>query len=348
MLPKALGKFRPRTSESRRIPLEREISFRVPRFENFVTEYSANISATGIFVRTKEPLEPGTDLNLEFKVADDWKLIRGRGRVIWVRSKDEGADAPAGMGIRFLEMDPQSRRLIHWMVDKHAREGGDTFEFEELRQTADQALGEVFSGEQELIAPGRGSGRAVAADRAAFARRLVLALVGLGLLGLLSWLFLRLTPPEGGARANQAVQGAADAPGGASDAGDAAAADAAQVGPGRTSPTGAAGQLVSDWADAWSDGRVQEYLSYYSPNFSPANGLSLRQWRASRAERLSAPQYIRVSITALDLEVLAADRIRATFFQNYRSDRFEDTVRKSLDLALEDGSWRILRERVVG
>ena len=45
--------------------------------------------------------------------------------------------------------------------------------------------------------------------------------------------------------------------------------------------------------------------------------------------------------------MLAADRVRAVFFQNYRSDRFEDTVRKRLDLALEDGSWRIVDERVV-
>jgi uncharacterized protein (TIGR02266 family) len=343
MLPKALGKFSPRTSESRRIPLEREISFRVPRFENFVTEYSANISATGIFIRTQEPLDPGTDLSLEFKVADDWKLIRGRGRVIWVRSKEEGPDAPPGMGIRFLEIDPQSRRLIHWMVDKHAREGGDTFEFEELRQTADQALSEALGGEEQLIAAGRGSGRSVAADREAFARRVALVAIGLGLLGLLSWLFLRLTQPNVAGGGDVAV---AVSPTAAASADPAEEAPAAVLG--TVSPTSAASDLIAAWADAWSEGRVDEYLSYYSGDFTPGNGLSLRQWRASRSERLSSPQYIRVSITALDLEVLAADRMRATFFQNYRSDRFEDTVRKQLDLGLEEGRWRILLERVIG
>ena len=347
MLPKALGKFRPRTSESRRIPLEREISFRVPRFENFVTEYSANISATGIFVRTQEPLEPGTDLSLEFKVADDWKLIRGRGRVIWIRTKDEGPDAPAGMGIRFLEMDPQSRRLIHWMVDKHAREGGDTFEFEELRQTADQALGEAFRGEETMVIPGRGTGRSVAADRAAFVRRLVLVVAALALLGVLSWLFLRLTPPTPSTAADSEPEAAEPATGeGAADA--AAPGPVPAIASGAGSPTSAASDLVAGWADAWSDGRVEEYLGYYSADFEPPDGLSPRQWRAARAERLSSPQYIRVSITALELEVLGPDRVRAVFFQNYRSDRFEDTVRKRLDLGLEDGSWRILRERVVG
>lgn len=338
MLPKALSRFRPRASESRRIPLKREISFRVPRFENFITEYSANISASGIFVHTPEPLEPGTDLTLEFKVADDWKLIRGRGRVIWVRNKDDGPDAPAGMGIRFLEMDPQSRRLIHWMVDKHAREGGETFEFEELRQTADQALGEALDGEETLIVSGRST-----------ARRLVLVVAAMGLLALLGWILLRLTPPGGDTTAG-AERATAGAPSDddAQPAAEAPLAPAAAIVPGAASPSRGARDLIDNWRDAWSEGRVEDYLAYYSADFAPANGLSYRQWRASRIESLSAQRHVRVSITALELEILGPDRVRASFFQNYRSDRFDNTVRKRLELGLEDGRWRILQERIVG
>ncbi|MFQ5351095.1 MAG: hypothetical protein ACE5EG_11685, partial [Thermoanaerobaculia bacterium] len=269
-------------------------------------------------------------------------------RGIGARHKEEGPEAPAGMGIRFLEIDPQSRRLIHWMVDKHAREGGDTFEFEELRQTADQALGEAFGGEETLIVAGRGSGRAVAADRAAFVRRLLQVVVTVGLLALLAWLFLRLTPPDTGG-------GPADEPSAArmADATEAPAEAAPPAGtpalaPGAATPTSAASDLIEGWADAWSEGRIEEYLSFYSTEFTPGNGLTQRQWRASRVERLSAPQHIRISITALELDVVAADRLHATFFQNYRSDRFEDTVRKRLVLGLEEGAWRILEERIVG
>lgn len=234
------------------------------------------------------------------------------------------------------------------MVDKHAREGGDTFEFEELRQTADEALGEAFGGEEALVMPGRGTGRSVAADRAAFARRLLLLVAALGLLGVLAWLFLRLTPPGPSTVADIPPAAAALSADAGTEPEVASAADAPTAVPGAGSPTSAASELVSAWADAWSEGRVEEYLSFYSSEFQPANGLSLRQWRASRAERLSSPQYIRVSITALELEVLGADRLSAVFFQNYRSESFEDTVRKRLDLGLEDGRWRILRERVVG
>ena len=129
---------------------------------------------------------------------------------------------------------------------------------------------------------------------------------------------------------------------------DDAPAAAAALTPGSASPSSGARELIDGWADAWSEGRVEDYLSYYSADFRPADGSSRRQWQASRVERLSSPQHIRVSITALDLEVQEADRVRATFFQNYRSDRFEDTVRKSLDLGLEGGRWRIVDERVVG
>jgi uncharacterized protein (TIGR02266 family) len=350
MLPKALGKFRPRTSESRRIPLEREISFRVPRFENFVTEYSANISASGIFVRTQEPLEPGTELTLEFTVADDWQLICGRGHVIWVRTKDESPDAPAGMGIRFLEMDPQSRRLIHWMVDKHAREGGQTFEFEELSETAEHALSETLVERNPPIPSHRGAGHSMAADRAVFARRLFLVVVALGLLALLSWLFLRLTPPGGGADRFAAPAAAAGAPAGVGT--EPVSEDAASAGATAPMPAAAASDaardLIDGWAAAWSDARVEDYISCYSSDFTPPNGLSRSQWRASRGERLTSPRYIRVSITALEIEVQGPDRVSATFFQNYRSERFEDTVRKRMELGREDGGWRILSERVLG
>ncbi len=175
--------------------------------------------------------------------------------------------------------------------------------------------------------------------------------VGLGLLGLLSWLILRLAPFDGArGGGSRAVAGPTAA--GADQATDGATDDSAAAAPavvlGAASPTSAASELIAAWADAWSEGRVDEYLSYYSDDFTPANGLGLRQWRASRTERLSSAQYIRVSITALELEVLAADRMRATFFQNYRSDRFEDTVRKQLELGIEEGRWRILLERVIG
>jgi xylose isomerase len=60
--------------DSRRVSLEREIAIRVPRFDTFVTEYSQNISTTGMFIVSDKPQPPGTTFSFEFSVADDWKL----------------------------------------------------------------------------------------------------------------------------------------------------------------------------------------------------------------------------------------------------------------------------------
>ncbi len=129
--------------DSRRIDLEREISIRVPRFDTFVTEYSQNISTTGMFIVSEQPQPPGTTFSFEFSVADDWKLIRGKAQVVWTRYRSEGPERPAGMGVRFVELDAQSRRLIRWIVEKHIREGGTPFELDDLRNVIDEALEEV-------------------------------------------------------------------------------------------------------------------------------------------------------------------------------------------------------------
>ncbi len=139
--------------DSRRIALEREISIRVPAFDDFVTEYSANISTTGMFIVSQKPQPPGTRFTFEFSVADDWKLIRGKGQVVWSRYRDEGKDRPAGMGIRFTQLDAQSRRLIRWIVEKHIREGGKPFELDDLRSAVDDALSEALDPEAPALAP---------------------------------------------------------------------------------------------------------------------------------------------------------------------------------------------------
>ena len=130
--------------DSRRIRLEREVKIRVPQFDTFVTEYSSNISTTGMFILTNNPKPPGTVVAFEFSVADDWKLIRGQAQVVWVRHRAEGPEQPPGMGVRFVELDGQSRRLIRWIVEKHIREGGKPFELEELRTVIDEALDQVL------------------------------------------------------------------------------------------------------------------------------------------------------------------------------------------------------------
>jgi len=114
--------------DSRRVPLQTRVQFKFDRFSGFISEYSANISPGGMFLRTRTPRPAGTVLDLEFRLGDGFELIKGRGEVIWARAEDEGAARPAGMGIRFLNLSQGSKELIYRIVDEHVLQGGTPFD----------------------------------------------------------------------------------------------------------------------------------------------------------------------------------------------------------------------------
>ena len=111
------------------------------------------------------------------------------------------------------------------------------------------------------------------------------------------------------------------------------------------SPTEAAVEAVRAWAAAWSDQRVEDYLSFYAPDFRPPNGLSRAAWEEQRRDRLGRPEFIRVTISSLGAEAAGEGTVRATFGQEYESDTFSDSVTKVLTLVERDGDWRILTEQ---
>lgn len=109
---------------------DRTISLSFANVKGFLTEYSANISVAGMFVRSPRPSLPGTVLDLELCLFDGLKLIRGSATVVWAREADLGPEQPAGMGVRFLKLDPASRRLVHWVVEKHLGGGAPPFDLD--------------------------------------------------------------------------------------------------------------------------------------------------------------------------------------------------------------------------
>lgn len=79
--------------------------------DQFITEYVTNISRSGIFIKSKDPLPPGTRVNLRFSIIlDEIETIEGIGEVVRV-SKE-----PPGMGVIFVELTPASERLIQNMM----------------------------------------------------------------------------------------------------------------------------------------------------------------------------------------------------------------------------------------
>jgi uncharacterized protein (TIGR02266 family) len=82
-------------------------------FDTFIHEYVTNISRTGVFVRSKKPLEVGTKVNLNFTVImDDIETIEGIGEVVRVETD------PPGMGVVFTELSSYSRAIIERLLIK--------------------------------------------------------------------------------------------------------------------------------------------------------------------------------------------------------------------------------------
>jgi len=82
-------------------------------FDAFIQEYVTNISRTGVFIKSKNPLPIGTKVNLKFTVImDDIETIEGTGEVVRV------AKGPKGMGVVFTSLTSYSKSLIEKMLTR--------------------------------------------------------------------------------------------------------------------------------------------------------------------------------------------------------------------------------------
>ncbi len=87
----------------RRLTINKEFE----SFDAFVHEYVTNVSRSGVFIRSRDPLPIGTKVNLTFTVImEDVATIEGAGEVVRVQ------DDPSGMGIVFTELTDYSENLL--------------------------------------------------------------------------------------------------------------------------------------------------------------------------------------------------------------------------------------------
>ena len=103
---------------------------------------------------------------------------------------------------------------------------------------------------------------------------------------------------------------------------------------------------VEGWARAWSEQRVDDYLSFYARGFRPPEGKSRRQWEADRRPRVLAPRFIDVQLSELEILSMNAGRAEVKLRQRYRSDQHNIAGTKFLELVRDDGRWKIVSERI--
>ncbi|MGB3053118.1 MAG: TIGR02266 family protein [Polyangiales bacterium] len=110
--------------KDKRTLLSLKIRYKSATLEDFIERYSTDISRGGVFIKAKKPLAVGTLLKFEFMLQDESTLIHGVGRVVWRREvTDASPQDLAGMGIKFIKMDSDSRAVVERIADDRARPG---------------------------------------------------------------------------------------------------------------------------------------------------------------------------------------------------------------------------------
>lgn len=94
---------------STRMPLDAVVRLHFEGTVAYQNGFAANVSATGMFVKHPAPPPVGTQLVFEFNIGAQRKPVQGAGEVVWVRDRYLGPGQPAGIGIRFAQLDAQSR-----------------------------------------------------------------------------------------------------------------------------------------------------------------------------------------------------------------------------------------------
>lgn len=89
------------------------VQFRLETMEDFLAQYAGNISVGGMFIRSTQPHESGSLVYLQFRLTSGEKLIEGLGRVVHVNPPEH--EEP-GMGVEFVNLDPESVALIERIV----------------------------------------------------------------------------------------------------------------------------------------------------------------------------------------------------------------------------------------
>jgi uncharacterized protein (TIGR02266 family) len=102
-----------------RIPLKTRLVFkRVNSEEEFSTDYSENLSTTGIFIITNSDFDIGTVLELHFSLPNSKQIIKVEGKVVWKSTTQREGRELAGLGVQFVKIDDECLKIISEYIER--------------------------------------------------------------------------------------------------------------------------------------------------------------------------------------------------------------------------------------
>ena len=97
---------------------------------------------------------------------------------------------------------------------------------------------------------------------------------------------------------------------------------------------------LQDWAAAWMNHDIDQYMSFYGPGFKPPKG-TRAAWIAERRRLVGKPGAIDVALGNIRTRALTDTRVETSFDQAYASANFKDTTHKTLVWDRVGDEWKI-------
>ena len=97
---------------TRRLPIRVEVEYSTT--EDFLLDYTANVSLGGVFIVTDTPLEVGTRFRLRLRLPFRKRPLETLGEVRWVQESDGVMNA--GMGVLFDGLSGADQRAVERMI----------------------------------------------------------------------------------------------------------------------------------------------------------------------------------------------------------------------------------------
>jgi len=330
---------------AKRVAIQRKTDLRFPNFEGLVTGVSSNLSTSGMFIQSDSPEPAGTEFVFALRI-EEWSPIQGTAKVIWIRSQPESPERPAGMGVQFIDLDAQSRRMIRWLVDKHLQEGGTPFDLDTVPAGASKYRGQANG--QTLSARSKRAGRRRSGRSSK--NRLLLGLLILGIAAAIAYgsyqKWFQDQPGLGTLNAPESTGIATSTP---TDDNE----NSAEV----TEPIQADAEAITEvtmdevagfiqsWTDSWEARDASGIIAHYSSNFDASGHGNRQQWEAEVRRQVNNSDHIRVAVSALEISFPTAESARATFFRSFRSSLTNRSGRIVLEPEPSESGWKIRSER---
>jgi uncharacterized protein (TIGR02266 family) len=106
-------------SVRKEVRVQKTLSLTYKDNQAFMRAFTGNISSSGLFIKTQNPLGEGEHFLLKLQLPDIPEPMRISCEVVWSREHPEAGDRmPAGMGVRFVEMSRKDRETLNAFLSR--------------------------------------------------------------------------------------------------------------------------------------------------------------------------------------------------------------------------------------